>query len=499
MKKNTNSILLIIGILLLINVLSKDFFFRIDTTADKLYTLSDASKNILNDLDEPITVSSYFTADLPPQYSKNLNDFKDLLKEYNRRSKGMINYEFINPNESPEKEQEAAQNGVQPLLINVREKDEVTQKRAFMGAVVKTGNAQEILPFIQPEGPMEYQLTTAVKKLSVLDKPTIGLVSGHGEIGSQEIAEIYQELSVLYAIETVNLSSGEIPTRLKTVAMLRPQDSIPQEHFALLDNYLGSGGNLCIAVNAVEGDFQTMQGTPSNTMIPEWLEAKGIKLNKDFVMDAQCGSVSVQQQQGFFSFQSQLEFPYFPAVSQFQEHPITKGIDQVVFPFASSIENSGTNVLTPIVTSSEKSRIESTPLYFDIQKKWRANDFTQSHKNIGAIIEGDLAETGVSGKLILFSDADFMVSQSSRNKSNADNFSLLVNSVDWLSDDTGLIDLRTKGVASRPIKEMEESEISMYKWGNFLVPLVFVLLLGIFKNQKNRNLRLRRMSTRYRP
>ena len=497
MKKNTLSILLIVGILLLLNFLSKDFFFRIDTTADKLYTLSKASKDILNDIETPITVTGYFTSDLPPQYSKNLDDFKDLLIEYNRRSGGMINYEFIDPNKSPEKEQEAAQNGVQPLLINVREKDEVTQKRAFMGAVIKAGESQEILPFIQPEGPMEYQLTTAVKKLSVLNKPAIGLITGHSELSAQEIAEVYQELSILYDIEPVDLSKGEIPIRLKTVAMLRPQDSIANEDFVLLDDYLSNGGNLCIAVNAVEGDFQSVSGSASNTMIPEWLANKGIILNKDFVLDAQCGTIGVQQKQGFFSFQSQVQFPYFPAISQFNEHPITKGIDKIIFPFASSIINEGPNTMTPIVSTSERSSSQQPPFTFDIQKKWSNTDFTQGQKTIAAIFEGDLSGTGASGKMVLFSDADFMVSQGRGSKSNADNFSLLINSVDWLSDDTGLIDLRTKGVASRPIKDIEESKANMYKWANFLIPIGLVLLLGLYRNQASRNLRIKRMTTRY--
>ncbi len=496
MKKNSISIILIVLIILLINFLSKEFFFRIDTTADKLYTLSKASKNILNELEEPITVTGYFTEDLPPQYSKNLDDFKDLLIEYNRRSGGMVNYEFIDPN-AAETEQEAAQNGIQPLLINVRDKDQVIQKKAFMGAIVKSELGQEILPFIQPEGPMEYQLTTAIKKISVSDKPTIGMVTGHGELATQEIAEIYQELSVLYDIETVDLSSGEIPTRLRTVLLARPQDSIPMAHFDVLDNYLASGGNLCIAVNAVIGDFQSVQGSEANTMIPEWLEGKGVRLNKDFVLDAQCGSISVQQKQSFFSFSSQVQFPYFPMVAEYEDHPITKGIDQVMFPFASSIENVGSNTMIPIVKSSSSSATLTPPIFFDVQKKWRQSDFPEPAKTIGAIIEGDLAGTGTSGKMVLFSDADFLSSQGRNSRTNADNFSLIVNSVDWLSDDTGLIDLRTKGVASRPIKELEDSTVSTYKWVNFLMPLILVLVLGIYRNQRNRNLRVKRMTTRY--
>lgn len=498
MKKSTISILLVIGIIILINFLSNDLFFRIDTTSDKTYTLSKATKNILKNIQEPITVTSYFTSDLPPQYAKNKTDFNDMMIEYNRRSGGLINFEFIDPNADPAKEQEAAQNGVQPLLLNVREKDEVTQKRAFMGAILKAGERQEVLPFVQPQGPMEYQLTTAIKKLSVNDKPSVGMIQGHGELSPQELQEVYQELSILYDVETVDLNSGEpIPSRMKTVLMVRPQDSIPPSHFQLMDNYLASGGNLCLAINNIDGDFQTQQGNDVNNKVDEWLAGKGILLNKDFVLDAQCGTIGVTQQQGLFSFQSQVQFPFFPTINTFPEHPITQGIEQVTFPFISSIQNTGTNQMTPIVTSSSSSSTKTNPVFFDIQKKWRQSDFPDGQKTVAAIFEGDLAGTGASGKLVLFGDADFPVSQRRNSRSNSDNFSLLVNSVDWLSDDTGLIDLRTKGVTARPIKELEDSEVALYKWGNFLIPIVLVIILGIYKNQRNRSNRVKRMTTRY--
>jgi gliding-associated putative ABC transporter substrate-binding component GldG len=498
MKKSTISILLVVGIIVIVNFLSNDLFFRMDMTADKTYTLSKATINILKNLEEPITITSYFTDDLPPQYAKNQTDFKDLLIEFNRRSNGLLNFEFIDPASDPQKEQEATQNGIQPLLINVREKDKAIQKRAYMGAILKAGESQEILPFIQPEGPMEYQLTTAVKKLSVNDKPSIGFIGGHGELQAQDLKEVYQELSVLYDIETIDLATTqEIPFRMKTILMVKPVDSIPSQHFTVLDNYLAGGGNICLATNNVNGDFQTQQGSAMNTQIDKWLESKGIKLNGDFVLDAQCGSIGVTQQQGLFSFQSQVQFPYFPMVNKFPDHPITQGIEQIAFPFASSIENVGSNTMIPIVMSSSNSVSQMPPLRFDIQKKWTKSDFPEGSKTLAAIFEGDLAGTGNSGKLILFGDADFPISQGRNSRSNSDNFSLLVNSVDWLSDDTGLIDLRTKGVTSRPLDEIEEGKVSLYKWSNFLLPIILVLLLGFYKNQKNRNLRVKRMTTDY--
>ena len=172
-------------------------------------------------------------------------------------------------------------------------------------------------------------------------------------------------------------------------------------------------------------------------------------------------------------------------------------LDQITFPFASSIENSGNLTMTPLVKTSANSLIQNPPISFDIQKEWRRSDFPDQAKTIAAVFEGDLSLTGIDSRLILISDADFAISQGRNSRSNADNFSLLVNSVDWLSDDTGLIDLRTKGVSSRPIEDMEDGKKNMIKWVNFLLPIVLVLFLGLYRNQRNKNRRLRRMSERY--
>src|SRR5438477_4271933 len=124
-KSLLNFILLTVGILVLANILSDSYFFRFDFTADSRYTLSNATKDILHSIKQPITVKAYFSENLPPDIAKTRRDFKDLLIEYASRSKGKVVYSFINPNEKEETEKEAAQSGVQPVMINVREKDQM--------------------------------------------------------------------------------------------------------------------------------------------------------------------------------------------------------------------------------------------------------------------------------------------------------------------------------------------------------------------------------------
>src|SRR3970040_1037507 len=115
-KKAQTSILLVIGILLLINFMADRFYFRLDYTADQSYSLSNATKNILTNLNEPVTITAYFSEDLPPDIAKVKQDFRDMLIEYSSYSDGMIVYEFINPSESEESEMQAQQKGIQPIM-----------------------------------------------------------------------------------------------------------------------------------------------------------------------------------------------------------------------------------------------------------------------------------------------------------------------------------------------------------------------------------------------
>ena len=128
--------ILIIFIVLVINLLSTEFHLRLDFTEGSQYTLSDATEDILESLEEPITIKAYFSKDLPPNVSKTRKDFQEMLVEYASMADGNLEYEFINPNESEATENEAAQNGIQQILINVREKDQVKQQRAFLGATL---------------------------------------------------------------------------------------------------------------------------------------------------------------------------------------------------------------------------------------------------------------------------------------------------------------------------------------------------------------------------
>lgn len=495
-SKLTGQLLMLIIALVLVNLLSERFSWRFDFTEGRIYTLSDATKDILKSLDEPVTITAYFTKGSQPEIEKVRKDFLDMLTEYADLSDGLLNFEFVNPNKDEQGEQEAMQAGIQPLMLNVREKDQVKQQRVFLGAKLAMGDRQELIPVIQPGAAMEYALSSAIKKLAVIDKPKVGFVQGHGEPGLNAMVQANEQLSVLYATEAVNLSQIENPLNsYETLVIVAPTDSFPDNELLQLDQFLQQGGNLLIAHNHVEADLQSMQGSLNKSNLSSWLAKKGLMLDNNFVVDASAGTVGVRQQSGFMTFTRQIPFHFWPQITKFEDSPATKGLNQVVLQFASSIQFRGDTsaVFIPLVKSSEKSGTIAAPTFINLNKEWTNADFPLEGQTIAALLRGVNGNQHAS--IVLFSDGDFAVNGEGQQMQQlpADNVSLFVNAVDFLSDDTGLIDLRTKEITSRPLEALEDGQRNLLKWLNFLLPILLVLIFGLIRFQYRRNQRIKRM------
>ena len=503
-KKNRYiSILLVIAIIVMINLVSERLSFRQDLTEDGIYTLSDATHNILKELKQPVTVTAYFSEDLPPDVQRVRNEMVDILVEYNRLSGGKIVYRFINPNESEELEQEAMQKGIEPVLINVREKDQMKQQKAYLGASLSMGESNEAVPFLQPGGAMEYALTTAIKKLSVTDKPYVAMIVGHGEPTLDQLYQVMQSMTVLYNFQAFKMDSTitEIPEQYKTIAIVNPTDSFPPAHLAAFDNFIARGGKVYIGINRVNGDLQNASGYAVNTGLESWLRAKGIEVDEYFVADANCGSVTVQQVQGMMRYNSQISFPYLPVALKFADHSVSRGLESVYFPFVSPLRFFGDTSLfryTPVVFSGEKSVLLRAPQYFDIRKQWTQNDFPQSNITLAAAIE-KRDSAGWEPWMFVAGDGDFAINgpREQAQQLMPDNINLMVNAIDWLSDETGLIELRTRGIASRPIDAIEDSTKTLLKWFNFLLPILMIIVFGFYRFWRMKVKRVRRMEERY--
>lgn len=504
-KSLSITIALAAGIIIMVNLLSTQLHFRLDLSEGGQYTLSRATKDILQDLHDPVTITAYFSKNLPPNIEKTRKDFRDLLIEYANKAPGMIQYSFVDPNASEENEEDAQSKGIRPVLIDVREKDQMQQQKAYLGAVLSLGDKQEVLPFIQPGAAMEYAISTAIKKLSVTDKPVIGIIQGQGEPPLAELGQLSQQLGILYQPQPVPLTDSTlIPPNIRTLVMIRPEDSLRPRQQEKLDSFLARGGRLAIAFNRMQGDQQPGQARSINGALAAWLAKKGLVVGNNVIIDAQCATVPVQQRTGFFALQMNVQLPYLPMISSFADHPITAGLENVVLEFPSSIRYSGGSSIhyTPLAFTSAISDTQSAPVFVNMNRRWTQNDFHSSHLTVAAALQGQLVKGGAPTRMVVISDGNFIVNGPSSQQQGGrqltpDNVNLMSNAIDWLTDNTGLIGLRTKAVTSRPLRETSDATKALIKYFNFLAPVLLAIGYGLYRARRNRRIRLQRSHEHY--
>lgn len=500
-KNNYWYIASVLAAVLIANVILDRFSARIDFTEDNRFTLSQATKDILCGLDETVTVTAYFSGDLPAEISRAKREFKDILTEYKHQARGQFEFEFLNPSESDAMEQEAEKAGIYPVMINVREKDQVRQQKAFLGAVVEMGQAREVIPLVQPDMSVEYAISSAILKMSSDKRPAVGFLQGHGEPLPYEMQQVMAELSVMYDVRTVDLRrSPAILDSISTLSIVAPIDSIQADEFKAIDAFMAKGGRVFVAIDRTSADLEQLFASDLNTGLEQWLAKKDISVDCKLAIDNTCANVNVQQQQGMYRVNVQQQFPYIPFVSSFGNHPITNGLEQVQLQFASPVVYTGdsTAVFTTLLSTSERSATLNVPTDIDVQRQWSAHDFPLAEIPLGGVLEGVVG--GVpNSKLIVIGDGDFAVNGNPNQPhlQSDDNVSLFVNAIDYLTNDMGLSELRTKYVTSRAIAQLDDGPRAFVKWVNVLLPIVLVILIGIIRSQQQRNRRIKRMEEGY--
>jgi ABC-type uncharacterized transport system involved in gliding motility auxiliary subunit len=149
-------------------------------------------------------------------------------------------------------------------------------------------------------------------------------------------------------------------------------------------------------------------------------------------------------------------------------------------------------LVTNLAMTSDKTGFEKPPLYFDVARQWTANDFSASSQAVAVSVEKG------NSKMVIIGDGDFAVNGQNQQRLQEDNINLMSNAIDWLSDDTGLISLRTKGVSSRPIDpDLEDGTKTLLKYLNFLLPVFLIIGFGVVRYQFRRRQRNKWMNEEY--
>lgn len=475
-------------VLVLLNLVSRNWFKRLDLTDNKMYSLSESSKNVLDQIDDLLTIKVYFSDDLPGEYGNNRRYLQDILEEYEAISDGNLRFEFYKPESDQKLEEEAQKTGIQPVQLQVVENDKMEVKRVLMGLTIHYEDQKEVIPLIQSTTGLEYEISTKIKKLVDTNKTIIAMADTDDKSNSKN-QNISSLLRQRYQVRNVNLSTV-VSENIDVILINGVEDSLSSEVKKNLIDFISRGGNVFLAQGRIHTDLQTQQATPIQSDIFDLLNTYGITIAENLVLDKHCSRVSVQQNMGFIRMNVPMEYPFLPIVRNFNEdEAMVSGLEQlsVFFPSEIMMDSLLENVnITPLFSSSKKSSTMSGN--YNLNPDPKANPalrmLNQKGKSLAVRTEITNSETGTLGQLILVSDSRFMLDDGGGGI--PENHIFLMNAVDYLAGDQELIKLRSREITNRPLEEISDEAKKTWKWVNITLPSLLIVGFGFFRLQRQR-------------
>lgn len=373
-------LLLVIVAIVVANLVSGVYFTRFDLTSEKRYTLSDATKEILSDLDDIVFFRVYLEGEFPAGFKRLRRETKEMLDEFRALNK-KVQYEFINPSASEDANARndtyrlLVQQGLNPTNLQVKTKTGLDQQVIFPGALL-TYRAKE-MPLelldaqinIPPEAVLnnsiqnlEFKFANAIHKLSRKTKPRIAFIEGHGELTDRETIDITIALQADYIVERITIDG-----RVNSLVNRSLKDSVTEEYLVnpkyaaliiakpdsvfsgkdkfIIDQYIMYGGKILWLIDPVVASMDSMQMSGSTVAVENLLDIQdqlftyGVRLNTDLVMDLNALPIAIRT--GQMGGQPQLDFfpwYYFPVVTPVSQHPIVRNLNTIKTQFVSSID-----------------------------------------------------------------------------------------------------------------------------------------------------------------
>lgn len=339
-------ILIVAGILVAANVISARVFTRMDLTEGKEFTVSDSSKKILRELEDVVNVKVFFSEKLPPQLTTLKQNVADVLKEYEVHSRGNVRVRFIDPGEDEDLRQQAQNMGIPQLQMNLLEKDQYQVTNVFLGIGLQYGDQTEALPVVQDLDTFEYDMTSAIVKLTQNEQRTIGVLSGFGSRDiNTDLTGINQILGKIFQIRSVSLNDGRVavPEDIDALLVAGPKN-VPERVAYQLDQYVMRGGKVIFLIDPVQLNEQAgLAATPVNSGLNDLLSFYGAGIRSALVMETQQASAMASFSQGFMSYVT--PYPFWAKVSGAiypdalnPRNPITSDLESVTFTWAAPVD-----------------------------------------------------------------------------------------------------------------------------------------------------------------
>lgn len=408
-NRERSLIQLFVGIaaIFLINLIAAQIYLRFDLTEEKRYTLSDATIQMLEELDDYAYFKVYLEGDFPAGFKKLRNETRDMLEEFKAYSP-FIEYTFINPSGIADNEkresliQELIEKGLQPTNLHVNKKEGSSRILIFPGLILEYKGHEvpiELLNAqmgVSPERvlnnsieTLEFNLASALLKMLEIKKPTVAFLDGHGELKGAHLAGIAQSLSEFYLLGSLRIggqmsSLFAVDTAKKQILdqpiidaliIAQPTKPFSEADKYVIDQYIMHGGKVFWLIDPVAANMDSLQRSSQTIALKNELNLEdqlfkyGVRLNSHLLLDLNARSIPIVT--GMIGNQPQQEllpWLYFPVLMPQSQHPIVRNLNTIMTEFPSTLDTvSVDNVKkTVLLQSSLYSRLISTPAVIDL-------------------------------------------------------------------------------------------------------------------------------------
>jgi ABC-2 type transport system permease protein len=306
-------VLLTIAIVFVLNAIMSGIPVPLDLTENQIYTLSDASKRAVEDLDEPIQVKVFISPDLPAPFHILGQQIGDLLEDYTAASDDKLSYQIISPSADDTDAEEAARGyGIEKVGIGQQTEDQVSLRAVFKGVAFIKGEKSYVIRDLQATGNpefdnFEYEFTKAILNIRDTEPRQIGFLAGFGgPAANPQFAQAVQgAFSQLYGdlieVQSIDIAStGKVPEEVEALVILNIDETVSDDGKFAIDQFLQRGGSVGWYQSASGIDQQMAQQlmqqlgpnaqipdirVPLNTGLDELIGSYGLTLRQDIVLD----------------------------------------------------------------------------------------------------------------------------------------------------------------------------------------------------------------------
>lgn len=512
--------------------------YKIDLTGDSRFSLSESTKKLLGELKFPLTAEVYLTGELPPGFKRLEERVQEALQNLHRATPKGIRVKFLDPTaeEDPIKRDRLysslVNRGIVPLNVIDKENDGSIQKLVFPFLTFRYGGNEAVVPLLQGNSSMgaentlnqsaealEYELISALKKITHQNRKKIVLVRGHDEAEGTETASFRKLLHERYDLRTINLDSTTNLSEYAAIIILKPKKGFSEMETFVLNHYLAQGGNLLFFIDPVRAEIDSI-GEEGFTALPYLLELDdfffrcGFKVPPVLLSDLYCTEIPLYVGQAGNSPQIvRLPWPYWPVINRFGKHPVVKNMGPLSLKFSGIIDTAvRASEITkiPLLYSSDYSKVDPTPaaIHFDeLKRGLNPKEFSVSSRIVALLAEGQFKSPSSDrlsagsrnkeilrpGKVFICVDADIALNeidlktgmplQLGANRYNPiplANAYFLNNLLDFMTAPDYFTELKSREIVLRLLdKGKIRKQKAFYLSLNIGVPLLLILLLGI--------------------